>query len=129
MIHNVFTVYDQKAGAYLPPWIMPKIEMAKRVFGDCVNSPEHQFGAHPEDYTLFDLGHFDDETAMFMAQPNGPQTLGNGLEFVREVDSDSQMELLEATEGHRDAETTETPTPVGNGSSVQSGPTSEDTSQ
>ena len=83
MKYYVFTVYDAGAEAYLPPWIMPKLEMARRIFGDCCNSSDHQFAAHPEDYTLFVMGMFDDETAEFIPYANGKQSLGVGVEYVR----------------------------------------------
>ena len=56
MKHNIFSVYDEKAQAFLPPFFLPEVGMATRIFGDCVNSDEHQFGKHPTDYTLFHLG-------------------------------------------------------------------------
>ncbi|AXL15427.1 nonstructural protein [Microviridae sp.] len=83
MIHLQFSIYDTKAGAYLPPFILPREEMAIRTFGDCINAKDHQFSLHPEDYTLFRLGTWDDDTARFTAEGNGPQTLGNGVEFIR----------------------------------------------
>jgi len=58
----IFSVYDLKAKAYLPPFFLPKEEMAVRVFTDCVNDPTHQFSKHPNDYTLFKLGDFNDDT-------------------------------------------------------------------
>jgi len=81
MIHNVFTIFDAKAEAYLPPFILPKTSMAKRTFADCVNSKDHQFGAHPEDYTLFTIGTFDDETAQYNLLLT-PESLGLGVEYV-----------------------------------------------
>jgi len=96
MLHKIFTIHDSKAGAYLPPFILPREEMARRTFGDCINSPDHQFGNHPDDYTLFCLGVFDDEIAQY--QLDTPKSLGNGLEYVR---TDS---LNQATEGLSDAE-------------------------
>lgn len=95
MIHAVFSIHDSKAGAYLPPFILPRVEMAQRTFGDCINSADHQFGAHPEDYTLFELGHFDDDTGQFNLYPEGI-SLGNGVQYVR---TDSPK----ATEGLTDA--------------------------
>ena len=83
MIHKQFSIFDSAAQAYLPPFILPRDEMAQRTFGDCVNSADHQFGAHPEHYTLFRLGVWDDETGIFTPEPNGPQTLGNGVTYVR----------------------------------------------
>lgn len=82
MIHSVFSVHDAKADAFLPPFILPKTEMAQRVFSDCVNSPDHQFGKHPEDYTLFHLGTFDDENGLHTPHRNTKQSLGNGVEYL-----------------------------------------------
>lgn len=82
MIHSVFSIYDEKAEAFLPPFILPKTEMAQRVFGDCINSADHQFSKHPSDYTLFHMGNFDDEKGEFIRHPNTKQSLGNGVEYV-----------------------------------------------
>lgn len=85
MIYDLFAVYDQKADAHLPPFILPTVAMGKRIFADCVNSPEHQFGKNPEDYTLFRLGQFDDQDGQFLLE-RAKQSLGNGLEFLRQDD-------------------------------------------
>lgn len=87
MVHSMFAVYDSKAQAYLPPFIMPQISMAKRIFNDCVNAKDHQFAKHPADYTLFHLGHFDDENAEFSPLPNGRQSLGLGVEYVQTTET------------------------------------------
>lgn len=81
MIHHIFTIYDQKAKAYLPPFYLPERGMAERTFSDCVNSNDHQFGAHPQDYTLFTIGLFDDSTAESTIY-DAPVMLGNGVEYV-----------------------------------------------
>lgn len=57
---HIFSVFDTKAKAYLPPFFLPSDEVATRAFRDCVNSNDHQFGKHPEDYTLHRLGTFED---------------------------------------------------------------------
>lgn len=85
MIHKQFSIHDSKAGAFLPPFILPRQEMAQRTFSDCINSEDHQFGAHPDDYTLFLLGHWDDETAQFVPIEHGFQSLGNGVEYLDSV--------------------------------------------
>lgn len=91
MIYDVFTVYDEKAEAFLPPFILPKIAQAKRVFADCVNSDSHQFGANPADYTLFRLGSWDDSNALYLLD-RAKQSLGNGVEF-RKLDHPISPEL------------------------------------
>lgn len=80
MIHKIFSVHDQKAAAYLPPFYMPTKGMAVRLFKDCCNDPNHQFRAHPGDYTLVELGEFNDTSAQFDIHTIAI-TLGSGLEF------------------------------------------------
>lgn len=89
---SIFSVYDSKAQAYLPPFYMPRKQMAVRTFAECVNSKEHQFGKWPHDYTLFHLGGFDDETGLF--DVFAPVSLGNGLEHLTAIDDeDDDMSL------------------------------------
>lgn len=66
---KVFTVYDDKAKAYLPPFFLPEIGMAVRTFSDCVNDASHAFGRHPEDYTLFVAGTFSQSEGTFSIEP------------------------------------------------------------
>lgn len=82
MIYGMFTVYDAKAEAFLPPFILPKTTMAQRTFSDCANSDTHQFGANPEDYTLFKLGNWDDESGK-LDELETPRSLGLALEYVK----------------------------------------------
>jgi len=55
----MFSVYDAKAGAYLRPFFADTVGLALRVFGDAVAEEGQPFALHPEDYTLFHLGQFD----------------------------------------------------------------------
>jgi len=78
MMQKIFAIYDEKAKAYLPPFFLPQRGMAIRTFSDCVNSPDHQFGAHPHDYTLFSLGEFNDSDAEILLDR---KLIGNGVEY------------------------------------------------
>ena len=80
MKHRIFSVFDVKAKAYLPPFFMPEQGQAIRIFTDCVNKPEHQFGAHPADYALFEIGDFDDNHGSLV--PCAPSLVCQGLELV-----------------------------------------------
>lgn len=62
MKHNIYAVYDSKSESYTPPFFQHTEPMALRTFADCCNDPGHTFGKHPGDYTLFDLGVYDDAT-------------------------------------------------------------------
>lgn len=91
MIYDLFAIYDDKAEAFLPPFILPNENMAKRVFADCVNSDAHQFGQNPGDYTLFRLGQFDDSSGQHVLERT-QHSLGSGLEY-RSVDRPQSPEI------------------------------------
>lgn len=85
---HVYSVFDSKAKAYLPPFFLHTHGLAERAFADCVNSDSHQFGKNPGDYTLFHLGSWEDDCALF--DSFAPVSMGNGLEFVREFDNQAK---------------------------------------
>ncbi len=91
---RVFSVFDVKAKAYLPPFFMPEQGQATRVFSDCVNKPDHQFGAHPSDYSLFEIGDFDDNSGQLV--PCNPVLVCQGLSCVSAVPpGGAQLDLVE----------------------------------
>jgi len=65
MILRVFTVFDSKANAYLPPFCFGHIGEAVRAFIDAAQSTDHKFYKHGQDYTLYSVGHFDDSKGTF----------------------------------------------------------------
>lgn len=85
MKQRMFSIFDVKARAYLPPFFMPERGMAVRVFGDCVNDASHQFGKHPEDYTLFELAVFDDSAGTIVLNETGPEVIVTGVQCVRSI--------------------------------------------
>lgn len=83
MMFKVFTVYDSKAECYLPPiYVKSKGEVIRSI-GELANNPEHNFGKYPEDYTLFEVGSWNDNDCKFdlLSTPN---SMGVILEFKRE---------------------------------------------
>ena len=80
MKHKIFTIHDVKADAYFPPFYLPNKSMAIRQFGDMVNDENSQISKHPADYTLFELGEWDDNNADFVELTKN--SLGNGVEFL-----------------------------------------------
>lgn len=90
---QTFSIYDSKAKAYLPPWYMHNTDMALRVFADCCNATDHQFSKNPEDYTLFHIGEFDDESGKIT--PDTPKSIANGITVLKPVYADDQKDLFE----------------------------------
>lgn len=85
MLFKIFTVYDQKAKAHLPPFFLPETGQAVRTFADTCNDENHQFGKHPEDYTLMKIGVYDDSTATIETY-DVPEVLGTGIKYTRSAE-------------------------------------------
>lgn len=86
MLLKVFTIYDSKAEAYLQPFFMQSTGQALRAFEDSVNDPNHQFNKHAADFTLFELGTYDDQTAIFSTfQAKKSLTCGNEILGVTSI--------------------------------------------
>ncbi len=92
MKHKMFSVFDVKAQAYLPPFCLHETAMAVRAFSDCVNGGDHQFGRHPGDYTLFELGSFDDSVCVVSCTASAMKVC-NGLEVVVEGEYEPEFPL------------------------------------
>ncbi len=80
MIHKVFSVFDVKVGAYLPPFIAQNELAAIRSFTDCVRDDTHAFGRNPHDYSLFFLGDWNDEDAEYCLETR--QCIITGVECL-----------------------------------------------
>lgn len=61
------TVKDRAADAYGRPMFVPSVGVALRSFSDEVNreDSENQLNKHPDDFDLYELGEFDDNTGLF----------------------------------------------------------------
>lgn len=83
MIMQVFSVLDKAVGAYLPPVFARSRGEMLRSFSQAVNTPDHQFAKHSVDYTLFQIGTWDDNSGMF--QPMEPQRILGAIEVLEEA--------------------------------------------
>lgn len=79
MILQAYAIYDSKAEAYMQPFFVRNDGEALRGFMDGMDNEQSPFHKWPQDYTLFKLGRYDDETGKIDACT--PISLGNGLEL------------------------------------------------
>ena len=80
MILKIFSVYDAKAEAYIQPMFFHSRGQAIRAFTDTANDPSSQLCRHAGDFTLFELGDFDDSTGIVQMAEHA-SNLGKALEF------------------------------------------------
>jgi len=59
---GIYSIYDAKAQAYGQPFFSPRNGTAIRAFTDEVNRADERnpFYKHPDDYSLFHMGDWDD---------------------------------------------------------------------
>jgi hypothetical protein len=60
---NMFTIYDSVMEVYHQPHFFLNEGMALRNFGDLANDANSSISKHPEHYSLWHLGSFEDATA------------------------------------------------------------------
>lgn len=68
MIMKVFALRDSKAKCFGPPFYMQERAMAIRALSDLVKDGTQMAARHPEDFTLYQLGEYDDFTGVFTNQ-------------------------------------------------------------
>ena len=81
----VFSLFDSQTKTYERPFMARAKGEALRLFADAVNSSEKTpYSKHPEDYTLFLLGSWDDDDASYEMCP-APERLICGHELIQKA--------------------------------------------
>ena len=81
MILKAFSIYDVKSEAYSPPFFQNTVGLAVRMFTEAANDPETRIAKYPTDFTLMEIGTFDDSSGTIKPHDaNVP--LGAALEYV-----------------------------------------------
>lgn len=93
----LMAVRDAKVSCFMRPWVARSEGEAIRAFADLVNEPGHDLNKHPEDYTLFQVGKFDDQTGE-VSDATCVSVCG-GLAVLKRRVSESQVGLLERVNG------------------------------
>jgi len=68
MIYKVHAIYDDKTGIYTRPFLSITTGEAVRDFKQSANDPNHKIGIHAADFTLFEIGTYDDATGGFESE-------------------------------------------------------------
>lgn len=58
----MFAVYDAQVGAYAQPFVSQRVGSAVRAFSDHVNDANTAPHKHPEDFSLHQLGYWNERT-------------------------------------------------------------------
>ena len=84
---NLYAVFDSDSGVYDGPFPGQSDNLMIRKFGDMVKNKDSDVGKHPECFTLFKVGTWNDGTAELVDIV--ASKLVNGVEVQTETEADA----------------------------------------
>jgi len=94
---KIFTIYDSKAEYYSQPYFASSLGEMLRSFTAQTLDPKSKLGLYPEDYTLFEIGHYDDHTAIVTMHD---AKVSHGLALEAQIAEKNRLARLKNTEPH-----------------------------
>lgn len=86
-----YAVRDSKAERFLPPFFAINRAVALRMFSQACTDTGHQFNQHSGDFTLFEVGTFDDETGSIASNEKGHENLGLAAQYKQSTMSRTEV--------------------------------------
>jgi len=85
MRYKIVAIRDRAIDAFSQPFFVANVGSAIRSFGDEIKRPHsaerpNAYNQHPDDFDLYALGEFDDETGEFSA--TRPQQIAVGKDYI-----------------------------------------------
>ncbi len=77
-----FSVYDEKAECFGHPFFVSAIGIATRYFSEWTKDTRGMVGKHPEDFTLYHVGEWNDSEAKF-ANITAPKFIAKGTDYEK----------------------------------------------
>jgi hypothetical protein len=81
---KIYCVYDCKVEAFGTPFFFKTKGEAIRGFSEIANDIKTQIGKYPADFTLFEMGDYDEQKGKFNIY-SAPISLATAIEFVKEA--------------------------------------------
>ncbi len=94
MKSQCYAIFDSCSGIYEKPFFSTTDDLVKREFQDVVNAADHPISNHPEHYSLWRLGNFDNTNGKINNEDN--ECLWTGIEAKAQSQTvdQRQMDLL-----------------------------------
>jgi hypothetical protein len=85
MKKKIYVVYDSKAENYGNPMFFATRGEAIRMFSEECNRPESMVNKYPEDFTLFEIGTYNEKEDGLISAYINKSAIGCGVDFKRET--------------------------------------------
>lgn len=82
MEFKMFSIMDTKAAVFHPPFFKQTHAEAERDFANLANNQQTSIGQNPEDFDLYIVGTYDDQTGK-MVLPPSPQHVQKAVHLVK----------------------------------------------
>lgn len=86
----LYSVYDTKVQYFRDPMFMRNRGEALRTWTEVANAEKHEISSHPSDFSLMELGEFDDQTGKIEMLPV-PHSLGLAVQFKKAPESPAPL--------------------------------------
>lgn len=82
MTLEILAIRDRALNAYMRPFVAQSVGQAIRMFQDEINRVDSEMNKHPDDYDLYHLGQFHENTGALHTLPSGPEQVAIGKQLV-----------------------------------------------
>lgn len=79
---KAYAIYDNKAAAFGRPFFQSQDGQATRMLADLVNDNSTTIFKHPEDYSVYRIGSYNDENGELIKE--APAHLANAIVFIKD---------------------------------------------
>lgn len=77
------SIFDAAAGSFSAPVAFPSVGVAVRQFGEECSREGSQLKAHPADFSLHNVGTFDDETAQVEQSAGFTSVVARATDYIK----------------------------------------------
>lgn len=88
---KIYCIYDCKVESFGTPFFFRTKGDALRGFSEVSNDQKTQIGKYPADFTLFEMGDYDEVKGKFVLYST-PTSVACAIEFVKEAPSPSMSD-------------------------------------
>ncbi len=99
---KVYSVFDNKGGNYGTPFFALEDGIAARLFTDLVQDNQSTVNRHPEDFSLFKVGEFDDREGKIKSQLPIHLTSAVSVKRIEEPINIAQMPIDSLGKNNKD---------------------------
>jgi len=94
---QIYAIFDTCSGIYEKPFFHTADDAVKREFQDVAMEDKHPINRHPEHYSVWRLGNFDNTTGKVIDERN--ECLWQAVEAISQSQHGTQLELVEQRPG------------------------------